>query len=347
MTILPRVPGDPRDVPVEEQREPSPPVDALVDLGAYAIEVEGLTIRYGRTLAVRNLSMHVPRRSIYGLVGPAGAGKTATIRAIATLQQPDLGTVLVDGIDIRADPAAVRRMIGYLPDFSGVYEHLTLSEYLDFYGAIYRIPARRRRRLSGELLELVGLTEQRNRPVRSLSRGMKQQLGVARCLIHDPPILVLDEPAAGMAPRARLELRDILQELSRLGKTILLGSNLPLELSEVCTHLGIVRAGVMMAEGSVDEIVNVFSPDPRLRVRLLEPKDRETARRILDAHPACWQLESEDRSVLHCGFSGTEQDLAAILRELGSQGVEVSEYALQRPTLEDIFLQVTEMRPES
>lgn len=310
------------------------------EAGAYAIEVEGLSVWYGTSPAVHHLSMHVPPGSIYGLVGPSGAGKSTAIRVLATLQQPDSGTVLVDGVDIRANPAAARNRIGYLPDFSGLYENLTVGEYLDFYGAIYGVPPRRRRQMTDELLELIGLTHRRNDPVKSLSRGMRQKLGLARCLVHDPRILLLDEPVAGMDPRSRLDLRDMLQELARLDKTILISSHMLSELAEVCTHLGIMRAGELMAEGLVSEIINAVSPDTHVRVNLLRPDDAETARQILEMHTAYRDVEAAGASTLVVRFEGTRHDLAEILGQLSTSGVEVTELAVERPTLEDVFLQV-------
>jgi ABC-2 type transport system ATP-binding protein len=284
--------------------------------------------------------MHVPRGSIYGLVGPSGAGKSTTIRVLATLLPPDAGTVLVDGVDIRADPAAARYRIGYLPDFSGLYEGLTVSEYLDFYGGIYGVPRRRRRQMTDELLELISLTDRRNGQVKSLSRGMRQKLGLARCLVHDPQILLLDEPASGMDPLSRLDLRDILQELARLRKTILISSHMLSELAEVCSHLGIMRAGELMAEGPVDEIMSAVSQDTHVRVHLLRLEDADTARQILETHPACHDVEAAGAAILVVRFEGTRQDLAAILDHLHTAGVQVTELAMERPTLEDVFLQV-------
>ncbi len=338
--------------PADERCGPSRAKEGRDEVGTYAIEIEGMSTCYGRTPAVRNLSMHVPHGSIYCFVGPKGAGKTTTIRTLATLQQPDAGTVLVDGIDVQADPAAVRGRIGYLPDFSGVYESLTVSEYLDFYGAIHQIPPRRRRQMTEELLELVDLTDQRNNPVKWLSRGRKQQLGLARCLIHDPQILLLDEPASGMDPQSRIELREILQELGKLHKTILISSHILSELAEICTHLGIVRAGELLAEGSVDELTNIVSPTVHLRVRLLDAGNRDVARRLLETQPACRQIGAEGESTLpgtrlRVSFAGTEQDLAGILGQLVMTGVQVTEFALERRTLEDIFLQVTETRAQT
>lgn len=325
--------------PTEELAGQAGPTSA----GGYAIEVEGLSVWYGRTRALHNLSMHVPYGSIYGLVGPSGAGKTTTMRVLATVQHPDEGTVLVDGVDLSVDAAAARDRIGYLPDFPGVYGNLTVTEYLDFYGAIYRVPAQRRRQVGGELLELMGLTDRRNNPVGSLPRGMKQKLGFCRCLIHDPHILLLDEPAAGLDPRSRLDLRDMLQELARFGKSVLISSHLLSELAEVCTHLGVMRAGELIAEGAVDEIVAAVSPDAILRVRLLDPADADTAARLIEAYPASRQVEAADPATLLARFEGADKDLAAILGQLSRSGVRVTEITIERQTLEDVFLQVTEM----
>jgi len=306
-----------------------------------------MSVWYGRAPAVRALSMHVPSGSIYGLVGPSGAGKSTSLRVLATLQPPDAGTVVVDGIDLRANPAAVRDRIGYLPDSSGLYEGLTAGEYLDFYGAIYGVAGRRRRQMTGELLELIGLIDRRDAPVHSLSRGMRQKLGLARCLVHDPRILLLDEPASGMDPRSRLDLRDILQELARLGTTIVISSHLLAELAEVCSHLGIMRAGELVAEGAVGEIMNAVAPEVRVLVQLLGPSDANTAWQILEAHPACRTVEAAGASTLIAQFEGTPQDRAAILGELSRSGVQVTDFEVEHPTLEEVFLRVIDTGAEA
>jgi ABC-2 type transport system ATP-binding protein len=277
----------------------------------------------------------------------------------------------VDGIDVQADPAAVRSRIGYLPDFFGVYESLTVSEYLDFYGSCYQIPTSRRGQLIDELLELVALTEHKNNPVKWLSRGMKQRLGLARCLIHDPQILLLDEPASGMDPQSRIELREILQELSRLGKTILISSQILPELALMCTHVGMVLGGEMVAEGTVEEIISALSLHVSLRLRLLDTANRDLAVQLLEqqAEPAdrvqsgqkdqaYRQIRTEGESTLLVELAaqaqpagggrslststGAERELAALLAQLVGAGVQVTECTMERRTLEDIFLQVAE-----
>lgn len=311
--------------------------------GAFAIQVEGLTVRYGATAAVRDLSMHVPRGTVYGLVGPNGAGKSTTLRVLATVQQADAGLVLVDGVNIRTDPEKARGRIGYLPDSSGVYEGLTTGEYLTFYGAIYGVPAHRRRQTTEELLELMGLTDRRDSPVKMLSRGMRQKLHLARCLVHNPRVLLLDEPSSGMDPPSRRDLRDILHELARMGTTILVSSHVLQELADTCTHLGIMHAGELLAEGAMDEMMSAVSDDISVRVDLLQADDAAAARRVLEAHDACTTIESAGSATLVLRFGGTRQDLAAILGQLSAAGVRVVEFAVEQATLEDVLLRALDL----
>jgi ABC-2 type transport system ATP-binding protein len=314
---------------------------ALPDAVENAIEIEGMRKSYGRTRAVDGLSLHVPKGSVYGFVGPNGAGKTTTIRTLATLQRPDAGEIRVAGIDLRATPGQVRDRVGYMPDFFGVYETLTVAEYLDFYGASHRIPSRRRRQLSDELLELVDLTDKRNDPVEVLSRGMKQRLGLARCLVHDPEVLLLDEPASGMDPRARIELREILRELSRLNKTILISSHILPELAEMCTHVGIIRSGQLLAEGPVDGVIAALSANSRLRVRLLHAEHLPEALRILRESPCCEAAEPANGRAIAATFAGDEIGLAGLLGQLVAAGIPVIGFTREEGTLEDVFLQVS------
>jgi ABC-2 type transport system ATP-binding protein len=307
----------------------------------YVIEVEGMRKSYGRTQAVRNLTMRVPRGSVYGFVGPNGAGKTTTIRTLATLQRPDAGSVRVSGLDVLRQPGPVRDRVGYMPDFFGVYDSLTVTEYLNFYGASHNIPAARRRRLVGELLDLVDLADKRDQPVEVLSRGMKQRLGLARCLIHDPEVLLLDEPASGMDPRARIELREILRELSAMNKTVLISSHILPELAEMCTHVGIIRSGEMIAEGQVEAVIAQLVTGARLRVRLLDAAQLEAGRAILASDPCCGEIEVEGDRLLSVDYSGEEAERAELLAQMVAQRIAVSSFTLEGGTLEDIFLQVT------
>jgi ABC-2 type transport system ATP-binding protein len=251
----------------------------------------------------------------------------------------------VDGINVVDDPARVHDVIGYMPDFFGVYESLTVGEYLDFYGSSHNLPLGRRRQLCDELLELVNLTDKRNDAVEVLSRGMKQRLGLARCLIHDPKVLLLDEPASGMDPRARIELREILRELGSMDKTILISSHILPELAEMCTHIGIINDGALIAEGTVEEIVASLSSGSRLRVQLLSGNGSDAALALLRAHPGCGEVTVEGERSLVAELAGGDEDLAALLRAMVAAGVPVTGFSREGNTLEDIFLRLTEAPP--
>jgi len=216
--------------------------------------VDNLWVSYGKVHAVRGISLKIPRGEVYGFIGPNGAGKSTTIKILATLMGDFRGHVTVNGIDVRRDPGAVRERIGYMPDFFGVYEDLTANEYLHFFAAAYRIPRSRRKAVVSDVLELTDLGHKRDAPVDSLSRGMKQRLALARVLVHDPDLLLLDEPTSGLDPRARIEVRELLKALKEMGKTILISSHILHELAQLCTRIGIIEAGTMVAQGSLEEI---------------------------------------------------------------------------------------------
>ena len=225
---------------------PAPPIPV--------VDIQHLGVRYGQQVAVRDLSLTIPRGEIFGFIGPNGAGKTTTIKVLATLLRPTTGRVRVLGADVMESPQQVRRNIGYVPDSFGVYEDLTVAEYLLFFAAAYRIAWEKRAGTVRDVLALTDLSEKADAQVDALSRGMKQRLGIARILLHDPQLLLLDEPASGLDPRARIELRELLKELQRLGKTILVSSHILHELAQLCTRIGIIEAGQLVAEGSLVEI---------------------------------------------------------------------------------------------
>jgi ABC-2 type transport system ATP-binding protein len=218
------------------------------------VDIQHLSVSYGRQVAVRNLSLTIPRGEVFGFIGPNGAGKTTTIKVLATLLKPTVGSVRVLGIDVKTSPQRVRRNIGYVPDSFGVYEDLTVTEYLNFFAAAYRIERDKRAGTVADVLALTDLSNKADSQVDALSRGMKQRLGISRVLLHDPQLLLLDEPASGLDPRARIELRELLKELQRMGKTILVSSHILHELSQFCTRIGIIEAGQMVAEGSLTDI---------------------------------------------------------------------------------------------
>src|ERR1035437_5137096 len=218
------------------------------------VDIQGLSVMYGKQVAVRNLSLTIPRGEVFGFIGPNGAGKTTTIKVLATLLKPQFGSVRVLGTDVVHSPQTVRRNIGYVPDSFGVYEDLTVTEYLSFFAAAYRIEREKRAGTVMDVLALTDLSDKADSQVDALSRGMKQRLGIARILLHDPQLLLLDEPASGLDPRARIELRELLKELQRMGKTILISSHILHELSQFCTRIGIIEAGKLVAEGSLADI---------------------------------------------------------------------------------------------
>ncbi len=232
-----------------------------------AISAVGLTKRYGSLLAVNDMHLVVPHGSIFGLIGPNGAGKSTTFAMIASLLRPTSGTLSVMGFDPVKHPKAVRRAMGYMPDVLGVYDNLRVDEYLQFFAAAYRIPSREWPGLVDGLLELVELTVKKAAMVNSLSRGMKQRLSLARSLVHDPQLLILDEPASGLDPRARVELRDLLRGLNGMGKTIVISSHILAELEEVCSDVAIMEAGKLLASGPPRTILDSLGGARTLRVR--------------------------------------------------------------------------------
>lgn len=315
------------------------------------IQVEGLVKRYGRTRALNGLNMQVMAGSIYGFVGPNGAGKTTTMRILSTLLEADEGTGQIAGEDVRAHPARVRARLGFMPDFFGVYEDLTVAEYLDFYAASYKVPAKQRKRTIDELLELIDLPHKRNDYVEGLSRGMKQRLGLARCLVHDPDVLLLDEPASGMDPRARVEMREIVKELQRLGKTVLVSSHILLELSEMCTHIGIIQGGQILREGLVDQVLRGIQAGRAVEIRVLG--DAAPALRLLQGMPLVGEVVPPKDDAPDAGGTSSgptsvvfrtaaeDEGLRDILRSLVEGGVPVISFTALRDNLEEVFMQLT------
>ncbi len=237
------------------------------------VEIRNLWVRYGNVKAVQGISFDVPQGEVFGFIGPNGAGKTSTIKVLATLITPSGGVVKIDGIDVRKDPMAIRRRIGYMPDFFGMYDDLTVQEYLEFFAAAYQVPPDARARTIDDVLALTDLTEKRSASVDGLSRGMKQRLGLSRVLLHDPELLLLDEPASGLDPRARIEVRELLKALREMGKTIIISSHILHELAHLCTRIGIIEAGQMVTEGSLDEIYHNLGLMQVVHVQILNTTD--------------------------------------------------------------------------
>jgi ABC-2 type transport system ATP-binding protein len=307
------------------------------------IHVENLTKRYGNMQALAGMSFDVPAGEIFGFVGPNGAGKTTTLRILATLLEPAAGAATIDGIDVTADPHAIRDRIGFMPDFFGVYDQLTTAEYLAFYANCYRVPRGRWKQLVSDLLELINLTEKADAQVNSLSRGMKQRLCLARALVHDPKVLLLDEPASGLDPRARVEMRELLLELKRMGKTIIISSHILPELAEMCSIFGIVDRGRMVATGPLEDLVRVAG-NPRVRVRLTG--DPTAAVQLVQGVPGVVGVVPHDGGI-EVEYESARVEPAAILAQLVSGGVSVTAFNPVEENLEETFMRVTEERGPS
>ncbi|EJL30515.1 ABC transporter ATP-binding protein [Brevibacillus sp. BC25] len=302
------------------------------------IQIQNLRKRYGKMEALKGLSLEIDKGTVFGFVGPNGAGKSTTMSILATLLEPTSGKAYVGGYEVTKHPKEVRKLIGYMPDFFGVYDNLTAEEYLDFYGANYDIPAAERRQIIPQLLELVNLTHKRDAYVDSLSRGMKQRLGLARSLVHNPEVLILDEPASGLDPRARIELREILKELRDMGKTIIISSHILPELAEMCDVIGIVEEGNLVAFGRVDEIYSKMQEQRVLRIRLLDRVDEAMTR--LREMPGITRVTREGNWVV-AGFSGNDEEQVELLRELAVSGYPVAAFNEAVGDLEEIFLEIT------
>lgn len=303
------------------------------------IHVDGLIKRYGSFQALSGLTFSIPEGVIFGFVGPNGAGKTTCMRILATLMLPTAGTAMVDGEDVIKNPAEVRKRIGYMPDFFGVYDNLKVHEYLDFYGDAQGMDANKRKTAAAELLELVNLSDKAGVYVDTLSRGMKQRLCLARSLMHGPKLLILDEPASGMDPRARAEMKAILRTLKTMGKTILISSHILPELSELCDQVGIIQRGHMALSGTVDQIVAQMGGQAPVVVRFAG--DAAKAAEYLTQLPQVGMIEQEEQ-VLRVGISGEDDAARALLSQLIEKGFRVVDFHREKSNLEQIFLEVTE-----
>jgi ABC-2 type transport system ATP-binding protein len=304
------------DTAILPPEAPEPVESAPIDSSTSIIACRGLTKRYGSLFAVRDLDLDVPRGATYGLIGPNGAGKTTTMSIIASLLKPSAGAVSVGGSDPSREPDAVRRRLGYMPDVLGVYDATTVEEYLQFFAGAYRVPRKSWPGLLDGLLELVDLTGKRDSQVNSLSRGMKQRLSLARALVHDPEVLVLDEPASGLDPRARVDLRTLLLTLRDMGKTVLISSHILPELQEVCTDVAIMEGGRLLASGPPRHILSQLGGARRVVARLAGGEEREFT--VAD---------------------DTEQ--ARLLRDLLAEGLDIVEFRQDGGDLEDLFLAIT------
>ena len=312
-----------------------------------AILTRHLTRQYNTTLAVNDLELQVPSGSLYGLIGPNGAGKTTTLRMLAGLLEPTSGEIRINELSIRQYWREIQWQIGYMPDFFGVYDDLLVWEYLDFYARCYRLAPERRRRVVPELLELVGLAEKRDAYVHTLSRGMLQRLCLAHALVHEPQVLLLDEPASGLDPRARVEMRELLRELSRMGKTILLSSHILTELAELCDAVAIMERGRLVASGPVETLRRSASRGAArrtLRLHTLAPVNQvEPLLREFSTITDIFAEEaSEDGARFEIKFNGDDSAAADLVDSLVANGLRVVSLSEKISSLEEAFLNITQ-----
>lgn len=303
------------------------------------LKINNLYKTYGKFNAVDDLTLQVKEGEIFGFVGPNGAGKTTTMKIVAGLLRETSGEVYIDGIDALKEGRKVKELIGYMPDFFGVYDNLKVSEYLDFYASIYDIYGQERDKRCNELLELVGLVNKKHVYVDSLSRGMKQKLCLARSLIHNPKLLILDEPASGMDPRARLEMKEILKSLKEMGKTVVISSHILSELSELCTSIGIIQKGKILMSGTVEEIMmNVYN-NKVINIKIVDKKQKAMA--LLQEIPEVINI-IENKDGFKISIKGGDEKSHLVLKKLMDNEISVVSFQEENHKLEDVFMKVTE-----
>lgn len=304
------------------------------------IEIRDLTKRYGSFTALDHLNLSLEEGVVFGFVGANGAGKSTTFSILATLLSPTSGDAIINGKSVIKEPKEVRKQIGYMPDFFGVYDQLKVDEYLDFYGASYGIGAAERKVLIPQLLELVNLTNKRHEYVDLLSRGMKQRLCLARALIHDPKVLILDEPASGLDPRARVEMRDILRNLKSMGKTILISSHILPELAEMCDEIGVIDNGKLIAHGNVASIQAQLQGEKRIVVKVTDRLNE--VRAFLEEDPLISSIDVMDnRLEIAFNYRGTDDDQVALLKKAILANLPIYALSEEEKDLEDVFMAIT------
>lgn len=310
------------------------------------LQIENLTKNYGKFQALDHLNLHIEKGEIFGFVGPNGAGKTTTMRIVCGLLKATSGSVYVDGVDAISNPEDIKRKVGYVPDFFGVYDNLQVMEYMEFYGSMYGMEKEEVDEISRGLLELVNLSDKENVFVDTLSRGMKQRLCVARALIHNPDLLVLDEPNSGLDPRARFEMKEVLKNLGSMGKTIIISSHILPELSEMCSSIGIMERGKLIVSGKVDEIMQKSRGIQPIKMRAFAPeytdrtKEHDYISMVLREQPLVSKVNFTEDEIL-VSFDGDEKEAAQLLKTLFERNILVSSFHREKEDLESLFLEIT------
>ena len=302
------------------------------------IELVNFTKHYGELVAVDQLNLKIEPGEMFGFIGPNGAGKSTTIRYLATLLKATAGEGIVNGFSVTRQPLEVRRSIGYMPDAFGLYDGMKVWEFLDFFAVAYQLPRARRKQVIRDVLELLDLTGKQSAFVNGLSRGMKQRLCLAKTLVHDPPVLILDEPASGLDPRARIEVKALLKELRRMGKTILISSHILSELADCCTSIGIIERGKLLMQGPIDEVYRRIHRNRIVVIKFLEKADLGLS--IIRSLPETRDVQVDNSSVT-VELAADDQQVASLLERLVAEGVRMHSFAEKEPTLEDVFMLVT------
>lgn len=302
------------------------------------LKVRNLKKSFNTVKALNGLNLRVEQGNIYGLIGPNGAGKTTLMRICMGLSSPDSGEVNIFGYDALEHIDSVKESIGYMPDYFGQYEKVTVREYIEYYGAIYGMNVQYRKYWM-ELLDMVNLADKENVYVDTLSRGMKQRLGIARCMVHNPTLLILDEPMAGLDPTGKCEIANVLNRLRQTGKTIVLSSNVLNELEDVCTQIGIIKNGVMKVEGTMDEIQSEMNDSSPISITILG--DARSAVEVLRNNPNVTRI-SIKKDTLYVGFKGTKEQEAEMLKTLAANDVAITNFSRIRGSLENLFFEITD-----
>lgn len=303
------------------------------------IETRQLTKRYGDLIAVNHIDLKLAEGDVFGFIGPNGSGKTTTMRMIATLLQPDYGEAYVCGKSIYTHPQEIRRLVGFMPDFFGVYEDMTVVEYLEFFAAAYRVPVDRRRRVVEEKLELVDMAFKRDAMVNQLSRGQTQRIGLARVLLHEPQVLLLDEPASGLDPRARIEIRNLLKRLGELNKTVIVSSHILPELADVCTRVGMIEKGDLIVDGHVDEVMRKARQRIVLHIQVSEDTDRAAA--LIEQHDLVESVSVDSKATILTTLKADILDYSDLPSSLITAGLKLKLFREEEVNLETAFMELT------
>jgi ABC-2 type transport system ATP-binding protein len=305
-----------------------------------AIQTFGLSKSYDGHLALDSLDLRIAPSEIFGYIGPNGAGKTTTIRILAALLIPTHGTAQIHGIDVVKHPLEIKKLVGYMPDAFGVYDNMTLVEYLDFFASAYYIPRVQRRKVIDDVLDLTDLGPKRDDLVNAFSRGMKQRACLAKTLLHNPRVLILDEPASGLDPRARIEFRELLKELQKMGKTVVVSSHILTELSTICNTVGIIEAGKLVAAGNVREILGALRTSRVFTIDLLESVDIQRASEVLLEQRVVAEVE-RDGSSLRVTLDANEEETADLVDVLVAERVRFVNFSEEEIDLETAFMALT------